>query len=1810
MKNIYKYLVSCIVFICITFYITSVNAITVTIGTGTTSQRQPFGMLFGYERSAAIYTNAEIGGTGTITSIGYYVATSSTIAIPVKVYLKTTTASTFTSADTWANMIAGATIDEGTLTFSSTGWSTLNLDTTFSYTGNNLLILVETNYGGSGASGTKPAFNYTSSTSRHQYWFQDDTPPISNGTVNSYRPNVQITYTPFGVTPPANDQCSGAITVVCGSSTNGTTVNATTTGDPYITCGTTITAPGVWYKFTGDGSDVTVDLCGAPYDSKLSIYTGSCASLVCLTGEDDDFTACGDDDPSITFASVSGTTYYFFVHGYQTQTGTFTIHVACNSVTPPNCPNLSSPANNATNVGVASSLNWTAPTGGGNVNYYKLYFGTNNPPTNILNGTNIGNVLTYSPTMSPNTTYYWKVTAVNAAGESSGCTVRQFITGTATDLTIDTITYDPTELVQNYLISGCLEAKNITFKGKSVQIGYFQGGSSTVGYDKGLVLSSGYAKDAEGPNSSASKSNVISTAGDADISAITKPYPSYDAAVLEFDFKPSSDFVSFRYTFASEEYNEFVGTAFNDAFGFFLTSLGASGPQYNKKNIALIPGTSTPVAINKVNNGYAGAYDCGTGVNASNSIYFRDNACTPYKYNIECDGLTTVLTASASVRACEWYHIKLVVADVSDQILDSWVFLEANSFSSGSGVAMTIVNQTGTDISYEGCSSQIIYSRMDTLEKSSPVTLNYTMTGTATSGSDYNSLPNPIVIPAGVNSISIPLNTIIDANTEGQELIICTVTNGGCPCNPLISKDTIKLLDFVGVDGYIQELSDTICLGDSLNLHGIVTKGNYYKTAWKAGTTFISNNTTIKVKPTVTTTYNFTITDSCNNTVTKSITLWVENPTTAPTALNSNYPEYCFGAVNTITLTATGGTGTKLNWYTGSCAGTLIGTGNNLSLPAPATTTTYYAAWSNTGCGLGPCASVTVVVNPLPVANAGKDTIINNGTSITLNGTASAGTGNYNYLWSPADKLDNATIEDPTTTLLSTGTLYTLLITDPTTGCTATDQVIVGTAGDSLKVISLSANPNAICLEDSTQLVATASGGSLNFTYSWYSIPAGFSSNIPNPWVKPIITTDYVIVVDDLFKSVDDTVTVAVNPLPVKYTILGSGTYCNDISGLPISLSNSEIGVNYILVNVASGSGVAGPIAGTGAPISFGIHPAGSYYVWAENATTKCQEVMDGIVTININPTPTLFNIAGNGEYCASDSGVIVTLSNSELGIDYALFHNGIAIDTLPGTGTAISFGYKPAGLYTIIATNTTTLCMDTMSGAATVVVNPLPTKYNVLGNGEYCFDDQGVVVSLSNSQLGVNYELFKEPNFTPTGIIVAGTGSAIEFGYQPAGVYTVVATNITTLCTDTMTGTATVIMNPLPTPYAVTGTAEYCESDSGVVVGLNDTEIGIDYTLLFNGLPIDTMPGTGSAINFGYQAAGVYYIVATNTTTGCQNIMLGNATVIVNPLPIKFALSTSGNGEYCASDAGVSIILNSSQIGVNYFLQKIGASTGINKEGTGSALIFPNQTAGTYIIIATDTATGCLDTMSGNATIIVNALPVANAGLDVPICIGSSIGLSASGGTQYVWSPATGLNSTTIANPTANPTVTTQYTVTVTDDKGCTDVDDVSVTVNLIPSVSLTDNLINHLGYLGNNIVFTATPTTYNSYTFFENTTNVQSGPSNVYQTTKLISPTCIYVIAEENNCYSPKDSICVNIHAIPNAFTPDGDSYNSLFMQGVNLEIWNRWGESIYKGTAGWDGKYKGKIVSKGTYFYAIRVSESNIIKGTVTVISNIEE
>lgn len=198
--------------------------------------------------------------------------------------------------------------------------------------------------------------------------------------------------------------------------------------------------------------------------------------------------------------------------------------------------------------------------------------------------------------------------------------------------------------------------------GGSTQQGTFTGGvSAGIGIESGVILTTGSANDAPGPNSSDSTSVGTGTGGDAQLSALVGGATTYDKNVLTLTFTTTTGSLFFNYVFASEEYNEWVGSAFNDVFGFFVDST----------NIALIPGTSTPVAINNVN---------GT----SNSTYYNNNDLDdggPF-FNIEYDGFTDVFTASLSgLTAGKEYTISLKIADTSDASWDSAVFLQANSFS-------------------------------------------------------------------------------------------------------------------------------------------------------------------------------------------------------------------------------------------------------------------------------------------------------------------------------------------------------------------------------------------------------------------------------------------------------------------------------------------------------------------------------------------------------------------------------------------------------------------------------------------------------------------------------------------------------------------------------------------------------------------------------------------------------------------------------------------------------------------------------------------------------------------------------------------------------------------------------------------------------------------------------------------------------------------------------------------------------------------------------------------------------------------------
>ena len=182
---------------------------TVVVGTGTQVSRFPLGSFYGYERSAALYTDTELGTQNTrISEIAWYTNTATSVSVPTKIYLKTTTGTTLTNS-TWATMIAGATLvydatHTGTV---AGGWNNFVLSNTFDVDdGFGLIILVERNYGG-GGNGTYSGagVNATSYTGGHFTWQQDNSAPIGNGSASSIRPNVTITFTTYTVSGPPNN---------------------------------------------------------------------------------------------------------------------------------------------------------------------------------------------------------------------------------------------------------------------------------------------------------------------------------------------------------------------------------------------------------------------------------------------------------------------------------------------------------------------------------------------------------------------------------------------------------------------------------------------------------------------------------------------------------------------------------------------------------------------------------------------------------------------------------------------------------------------------------------------------------------------------------------------------------------------------------------------------------------------------------------------------------------------------------------------------------------------------------------------------------------------------------------------------------------------------------------------------------------------------------------------------------------------------------------------------------------------------------------------------------------------------------------------------------------------------------------------------------------------------------------------------------------------------------------------------------------------------------------------------------------------
>lgn len=436
---------------------------------------------------------------------------------------------------------------------------------------------------------------------------------------------------------------------------------------------------------------------------------------------------------------------------------------------------------------------------------------------------------------------------------------------------VDVVDNQTAQALAQTLVGQGVVMLNPTLNCPSVANGKFKVISSNLGLDSGIVLTSGRALTLGGaygvngtPGNAASNTN--NAAGDPDLTTLINlntggSIPTRDACILEFDFIPAGDTVKFDYVFGSDEYTTY-NCSINDVFGFFISGPGIVG----SRNIALVPGTTNVmVGISTVNNGVGAApgnpcFQNTFGNGPYTSLYVDNSTSTSLVYN----GLTQTFQAISGVIPCDTFHLKLAIADASDYILDSGVFLKAGSLNS-TGIVLTPESTNGGDDTLahciRGCKSGFIrFARP--APRPTPLTVKYLIGGSAVNGVDYATITDSVVIPANQVSTELEIKPKLVQYPSGtKEVIIRALSPYTCGNGQpnVIDTAIMYIHDSLFVD--IPTDPITVCPNTEITITAdIDTSLNFF---WSPAALIpdpLPLGLTIHPKPTVTTAYSITVT--------------------------------------------------------------------------------------------------------------------------------------------------------------------------------------------------------------------------------------------------------------------------------------------------------------------------------------------------------------------------------------------------------------------------------------------------------------------------------------------------------------------------------------------------------------------------------------------------------------------------------------------------------------------------------------------------------------------------------------------------------------------------------------------------------------------------------------------------------------------------------------------------------------------------------------------------------------------------------------
>jgi len=707
----------------------------------------------------------------------------------------------------------------------------------------------------------------------------------------------------------------------------------------------------------------------------------------------------------------------------------------------------------------------------------------------------------------------------------------------------------------------------------------------------------------------------------------------------------------------------------------------------------------------------------------------------------------------------------------------------------------------------------------------------------------------------------------------------------------------------------------------------------------------------------------------------------------------------CDDGVSTITLSEIGGEADQWSWVANGSA-----TFDDNTLQSPTASNivngeVFTVTATNTATGCVTVSAINVTVIPLEDPSfTVTDFCFGDANAATITGTP-GGTFSFN-----PDPLDGALVNAASGEITNevAGTTYDIQYL---TSGACPDSLTLPVTVNALPVVS--APDQTICEGDNVNITATGAN-----SYSWTPGTALNTTTGPTVNASPTTTIDYTVTGTDANGcSSDDVVTVTVNPLPVVDPIADQ-TLCNGDLTSAVNFTSATPGATFDWTNNTTSIGLAAN--GTGNIAAFNATNAGATQVTATISVTATANGCTGpaeTFNIIVNPTPTVDPIADQ-ELCEGDNTTAVNFAGAVAGTTYDWTNSNTTIGLgANGTGNIAAFtsanGTGAPIVGTIDVTPTAAGCVGTPE-SFTITVNPLPNA-TVTGTVAVCENDPQPTITFTGSDGVAPYTFTYNINGgAPQQIVSTGNTATITVPTNVSGTFDYNLVSVedasATACLNNVTGTATVTVNPNPTP-TITGTLTYC---------------------------------TGIPTTLGTANAYADYLWSNGATTPTSDF-----TIADNPITVTVTDASGCSG----TSAAVNVIENTTVVFPTVVEICQGEVATIHGQ--------PQTVAGLYEQTF-PLPTGCDSTSS--VTLVVNPLPVIDAGLDVIDCQGAGVTLTAVGAPTIVWD-VPGVNNGVQFFPNVG---TVTYTATGTDANGCTNTDAVDVTINPNPNVDpIADQIV-----------------------------------------------------------------------------------------------------------------------------------------------------